>query len=84
MNAIRDLYNDFKNGLIHLVEEYPLISGIGFLIIGGILLAYQLNKKESLKTAHNGIFSWKVFVNMWAVILMSFIFGLILLIKSLF
>ncbi len=80
MNVIKD----FKNGFIYVIEKYPIISGIGFLIIGGILLAYKLNKKESLKEAWNGILSWNAFISIWAVILMSFIFGLILLTKNMF
>ncbi len=85
MNQIKDLYNDFINGLVYVNEEYPIITAIGFLILGGILMYYQLNKKGAMEKAWNGTLpAWSVFLNTWVIILMFLIWGIILLAKNLF
>ncbi len=85
MNLIKDLYNDFIKGLEYVVQEYPLISASGFLILGGILMYFQLNKKGAAEKALNGTTAaWRAFINSWAIILIFFIWGIIILIKYLF
>jgi len=79
---IKELYNDFLNGIIFVINDYPLASGVGFLTIGGLSLVYQLKKNNSFKMSEYGIISWKALVSAWAVILMSIIYGLILILKD--
>lgn len=82
MDIVKDLYKDFYNGLVHVIEEYPLISGLGFLILGGILLDYELKKRESFNMDEHNIPSWQALVSMWGLILMSFSFAIILIVKK--
>jgi hypothetical protein len=79
---IKELFNDFKNGIVFVMDEYPLISGVGFFVIGGLLLFYQLKNNNSFKMSEYNVLSWKALVNTWAVILMCIIFGLILIFKN--
>lgn len=82
MNFIQEQFEYLKIGLIYIIEEYPFIAGIGFIILGIIVLINQLKGNNSFKMSDYNLLSWKGMVSTWAVILMSFIFGLILIFKS--
>ena len=64
------------------MEEFPFQSGIVSIIIGFIMLYYQLKKNNSFKMSEYGVNSWRVLVNIWALIIMSFIVGITLIFKN--
>ncbi len=72
-----------KKRIIDFIITNPLITGLIFIIIGLILLTYQLNRKKPIRFKDSNILSWKGHVYTWAIILMSIIFGLILIFKKL-
>ena len=82
MNSIKELYSDFKNGIVYFMEEYPIKTGIVFLCMGILLMNYQLKKNNSFKMSEFNTLEWKGLVFTWGVILMSFSFGLILIFKN--
>lgn len=68
--------------IVNFIDENPIISGSIFIILGLVLFAYQINKKNSFKFKDHGLFSWKVLVQTWAMVLMLIISGLILIVKN--
>jgi len=64
------------------MENFPFITGILFLIIGCLLLKYQLKRNNSFKMSEYNTASWGALVKMWALILVSFISGLFLIFKN--
>ena len=82
MNPIKELITELKETLVYYMDNFPIRSGLIFILVGMLLLRYQLKKNNSFKMSEYGLFSWRVLVNMWAVILMSFIFGIILILRN--
>ena len=79
---MKELFENFKNGIVYFIENYPTESGIVFMIIGILLLIYQLKKSNSFKMSKYNQISWKALIWTWGMILMSFTFGLILIFKN--
>ena len=53
------------------------------LVLGILWLLYQLGKKESFKMKDHGLGSWGAMVNTWGLIIMTILWGLILIIRNL-
>ena len=64
------------------MDEYPLESGIVFLIIGITLLIFRLKQNNSFKMSEYNMMDWKELTYTWGLIIMSFIFGLLLIFKN--
>ena len=71
-----------KDFLVNLIESYPLISGLFMIVCGLLVFNYQYRKKESFRMSEHGLGSWKAFVNIWAISAIFFLWGLILIIRS--
>lgn len=72
-----------KKIIVDFMESNPIIAGIIFLIIALILFVYQINKKEKYNLwSPHGLMSWKEMVGVWALILMSVIFAIILFFRN--
>ncbi|MDO5978691.1 hypothetical protein [Flavivirga spongiicola] len=70
-----------KTKIIELISDYPFYCGCLFLIIGVISLTYKIKKKKSLKKGNYNIASWNALINSWALIVIAFVFGIILIFK---
>jgi len=64
------------------ISENPIISGIVFILIALILLAWRIYEKDTFRMKDYSIFSWKSLVNSWAVIFMLIIGGIFLIIRN--
>ena len=73
---------EIKETLVRAFENYPIQSGIIMIGIGVILLLFQLDLKESNKMKEHNVFSYRGFVNKCTLIIMSFLFGIILILKN--
>ena len=71
-----------KKTIVDFMENSPIESGLIFLIIGITMFVFHLNKKKKVKFWESGVMEWKGHVNYLAVMLMSIIFGFILIIKN--
>ena len=67
---------------VNALENYPIQSGLLLIGLGIIGLLFQLDLKESCRMKNHSILTWRVFLNKWLLIIMSFILGLILIIKN--
>jgi hypothetical protein len=67
---------------VGILNDYPIATGIYLIILGILLLLYRLGKKDSFKMKDYNIFSWKVLVNTWAVIIIILMMGLFLLTRN--
>ena len=76
------MIKDFKELIVDQMEKNPIEMGIIFILIGVVMLIYKLEKKQSWNSDRHTALSWKSFVNGWALLVMSFIFGMILIIKN--
>lgn len=65
-----------KKELIKFIEKEPIIFGIIALLIALVITFFNL-KKESKSFSEHSIFSWKVFINSWAIVVMLLAFALI-------
>ena len=63
--------------IANFIDENSFVAGIIFLLIGVVLLYYQLSKEKPLDFKGSTMLGWNADVNMWALIFMSIIFGLI-------
>lgn len=70
-----------KEKIIALIEDNNIVSGIIFILIAMLIVVYQLNKNESYKMKDHSLFTWKAFVNTWAIVLILLMFGLFLIFK---
>jgi len=68
-----------KEEIVNFIDNNQLESGIIFIIIGVTLLIYKLKKKEAITFKDSNVISWKGHIYLLAIIVMSFIFGLILI-----
>ena len=66
--------------LSNLISEYPYYFGSLFLLLGIILLAYNLKNKKSFNMDNYNIAGWDALINSWALTLLLFIFGISLII----
>lgn len=82
MDSIKKLINEIKELLVYYMSEFPFETGLAFIVIGIFLLIFQLKQNNSFKMSEYGPLAWKTLVGMWALILMSFSFGLILIFRS--
>jgi hypothetical protein len=64
--------------IVEFIDENNFIASIVFLIIGALLLYFQLSKEKPLDFKNSSILGWNADINMWVLIFMSIIFGLIL------
>jgi|TARA_R110002033_G_C3810667_1_gene232119 hypothetical protein len=71
-----------KDFFVNTIDSYPIYMGVIFLIIGILILAYQINKNESFNMNKHGLASWQVFVNTWGVGIMITLWGIILIIRN--
>ncbi|WP_298882205.1 hypothetical protein [uncultured Polaribacter sp.] len=67
---------------VSALENYPIQSGFILIGLGIIGLLFQIDLKESPKMKDHNIFSWRVFLNKWFLIIMSIIWGLTLIFKN--
>jgi hypothetical protein len=73
---------NIKNGAIYIMEKFPIVTGIAFLMISFLLLNYQLKKNESYKVIKNRTATSKsVEVQTWILITIFLIVGLIFIFK---
>ena len=70
-----------KEKIITFIEDNNIISGIIFILIAILIVVYQFNKNESYKMKDHNLFTWKVFVNTWAIVLILLMFGFFLIFK---
>lgn len=70
-----------KDYIVRFIGQNHLESGITFIGLGVLLLVYQFKKNNSFNMSEYNLFSWKYLVNVWALIFMSFVFGIILIFK---
>lgn len=70
-----------KDKIIVFIEEYHVGSGIIFIIIALLIIAFQLRENNSFKMKDHGLLSWKGFVYAWGVILILLMIGLFLIFK---
>ena len=68
-----------KDEVVNFINDNQLESGIIFIIIGVSLLLYKLNMKDSINFKDSNVISWKGHIYLLAIIVMSIIFGLILI-----
>lgn len=73
---------EIKETFVNALENYPIQSGFILIGLGVIFLLFQLDSKDSYKMKDHNVLSWKSFVNKWAVIIMFFLFGIILIFKN--
>ncbi|WP_300026926.1 hypothetical protein [uncultured Maribacter sp.] len=67
---------------INTIKAYPIYSGISLLIIGILLVAYQIRKNESFNMNEHGLGSWKTFVGIWGIAIFSILWGVILIVRN--
>ena len=67
---------------ISALEGYPIQSGIILIGLGIIGLLFQLDLKESPKMKNHSILSWKTFLSKWFLIILSILWGFILILKN--
>lgn len=72
-----------KEKIIQLIEDFPSISGLVLILLGLLLLLYQIGKKNTFNMDDYNEISWKFLVNVWAVIIIFIFGGLIILLNSL-
>ncbi|MFI1773290.1 hypothetical protein [Thalassobellus citreus] len=70
-----------KTKLIKLITEYPFYTGCIFLLIGVFFLIYKIKKNESFNMKNYNTAGWQALISSWALILISIIFGIILILK---
>ncbi len=70
------------NRISTIIDNYPVFSGAGFLLVAVILTAYQLKKNNSFKMSDYGVLSWRSLVITWGLIVMSLIYGIILIFRN--
>ena len=68
--------------LVSALEGYPIQSGLILIGLGIIGLLFQIDLKESSKMKDHSVLTWRVFLNKWFLIILSIIWGLILIIKN--
>lgn len=68
--------------MVKLIDNYPFIAGFSLIILGLLLLVYQIKKKPSFKIKDHGVGSWKELVNTWAIIIFLIIWGLIIIFRE--
>lgn len=71
-----------KKEIVNFINNSPIESGLIFMIIGITMLIFQLNKKKSIKFWDSGVLEWKAHVSYLTLMIMSFSFGFILIIKN--
>lgn len=72
-----------KNLFLNILRDYPIASGMFMLVLGILWLLYQLGKKESFKMKDHGLGSWGAMVSTWGLIIMTILWGLIIIIRNL-
>ena len=70
------------DSITDFIEDAPVISGIIALLLAAMISLYLVHKNEPLKMNKHSTGSWKALVNLWAVLLMLLIFGIILILKN--
>ena len=79
MKILEELLKNVKNGVLFFIKEYPLMTGIIFILIGLSLMIYQLKNNESFKMSEHNVISWKALVSIWTLIIMLISYGVILI-----
>tara|TARA_B100000780_G_C21125393_1_gene456487 strand:- start:5341 stop:5544 length:204 start_codon:yes stop_codon:yes gene_type:complete len=64
-----------------IIFEYPRISGIILILIGGAILAYNLKKEDGFNFEDFGFLNWQAFISTWILTILSLIYGVNLLIS---
>ena len=64
------------------MKESPIESGLIFLIISTVMLIFHINKKKTVKFWDSGLMEWRAHISYLSLMLMSFIFGVILIFKN--
>jgi|TARA_B110000908_G_C10118649_1_gene386541 hypothetical protein len=64
-----------------IILEYPKISGIVLILIGGAILAYNLKREDGFNFENFGFLDWQAFLSTWILTILSFAYGVNLLIK---
>jgi hypothetical protein len=71
-----------KDFFVNTIDTYPIYSGITFLILGILIIVYQIKKNEVFNMNKHGLASWKAFVNTWGVAIILVLWGVILIIRN--
>jgi len=79
MKILQELLKNVKNGVLFFIKEYPLVTGIIFILIGLSLMTYQLKNNESFKMSEHNVISWKALISIWTLIIMLISYGVILI-----
>lgn len=64
------------------LEENPIVFGFILVAIGLIILLFRLDKKDSFKMKDHGLISWRLLVQIWSLIIMFILMGLIMIFKN--
>ena len=81
MNLIEKLFIEIKEIVVYYMEEFPITTGLTLILIGFIILKYQLKKNNSFKLGEYRYIEWRLLISVWAIIVMLFSSGLILIFK---
>jgi hypothetical protein len=71
-----------KKSIVDFINYSPIESGLIFLIIAVTMFVLHLYKKKTVKFWTSSIMEWRYHINYIVIMTMSFIFGIILIIKS--
>ena len=72
-----------KMKIVEIIKDYPIVAGLVIMLLGLLLLLYQLDKKNTFDMNDYNLFSWKILVNTWGLIIMFIFGGLIIVINNL-
>ena len=70
-----------KSIINELISENPVYIGCILIIIGFSALIYKLRKQKSFNMDDYNVAGWEAMISSWALILLSFIFGIFLILK---
>jgi len=66
----------------NFMEQNPIISGLIFIGIGLIALAFRLKRNNSFRMKDYGLISWRLLVQTWGLIVMFILMGIIIILKN--
>ena len=57
------------------ISENPELSGVIFIVLGILLLIYNLKRKDGFNFEDFGFLSWQAFLSLWILTLLFLILG---------
>ena len=64
------------------MEQNSIISGLIFIGIGLVALAFRLKGNNSFRMKDYGLISWRLLVQTWGLIVMFILAGIIIILKN--